>query len=144
MTAGSPGRWGRPGVVVTELMALAASCERQVAVVPVRAVRRLRAVPHVVPDGAEHGAEDRDAADRPQDLLPQLDEERDVRVRRQAVPLRVISVREDRDDARAVDARRIVDRGLREAVVLELPDAGLCELEHVLLRPEVEASGRTR
>src|SRR5262245_14385408 len=127
MTAGSPGRRGLG--VATVLMTFETSCERQVAVVLVGAVRGLGAMSHVVPDDPDHGAENRNSADRPEDPLPELDEERDVRIPRQVVPLRVVAVREHGHDARAVDARRIVYRGLREAVVLELLDARAGELE---------------
>src|SRR5512132_3832402 len=143
MTAGSPARCG-PRVVMVELMTFEASCEWQVAVVLIGAVRALGPMAHVVPDDAEDGTQNRDAAERSEELLPDLDEEGNVRIRRQAVPLGMVAVREDRDDARSVDAGRIVERRLRESVFLELLDPGMPHDEHVLLRPEVEAAGRAR
>ena len=72
---------------------------------------------------AEDARGHRHVADRLQRALPERDRARHDRIRGQAVQLRLIAEREHRDHRRAADARRIVDRGLRIAVRLELLDA---------------------
>src|ERR1700693_3308810 len=77
----------------------------------------------VVAEGADHRAEDGDDAERPEHRLPELDEQRNAWIGRQVVPLRVVAVGEDRDDSRPADAPRVVERGLLEAVCLQLGDS---------------------
>ena len=72
---------------------------------------------------------------------PQRDQRRDARVLRHPVQLRV-AVRHHVEDVRPLHARRVVDRGLRVAALVELLDALGREVEHVLLRAEAERLGR--
>src|SRR6266496_3024387 len=58
----------------------------------------------VMADRANHRSEDRDDAERPQERLPELHSPGHVRIGRQAIPIRMVAVREDGDDARALDS----------------------------------------
>src|SRR5262245_35320646 len=117
---------------------------RKVCVLVAHAARFLGSVLREVRKRAGDGAENGDDAQRPDDPLPELDSPGHVRIRGQVVPLGMVSVSEDGDDGRPVDARRVVEGRLREAVALELLHAGVREHQHVFLGPEVKAAGRAR
>ena len=55
----------------------------------------LVAVVQVVAEGADDGADDRDEAERAEDLLPEQHGQRNRGVRREAVPLRMVAVGEE-------------------------------------------------
>src|SRR5450759_5848384 len=55
----------------------------------------------------------------------------------------MVRVREHRDDARPADALRIVERGGREAALLELIHAKTPQPNHVFLGAEMQAPGWT-
>src|ERR1051326_7403260 len=103
----------------------------------------LRSVLRVVPEHGEDREERGDHADRPQDLLPHPHADGHVRVGRQRVQLRVV-VFEHRDHRRPADARRVVQRRVRKPRVVQLLHPEIAEGDHVVLRAEVEAAGRTR
>src|SRR5262249_26058523 len=75
--------------------------------------------------------------------LPELDRPRNVRILRQAtIRLGVSNVVEDVDDAGAADAGRVVNASVREVVMLlQLLGAGVRELQHVVLRAEMQTAG---
>src|SRR6202023_2606395 len=78
-----------------------------------------------------------------EDLFPELHAPGNVGICGQAVPVRMITVREHRDDGSAADAIRIVESGLRESVGLQLRDARVAHRHHVILRSKLETPGRT-
>src|SRR5262245_228325 len=133
---------GARGAAVLIGVLRSASGAGEVRVGVARAARLLGSVLRVVREGAGHGAEDRENAQRPEDPLPELHAPGHVRVRREPVPLGMIAVGEHGDDRRSVDAAGVVERGLREAVGLQLRPARLPEGDHVVLGPELQTAGR--
>src|SRR5450631_630497 len=82
ITATSRGRWG-----VVALIEVPLSRGRQIRVFGVRSHDFLPPELRVVAEGAEDRADDRDGSQRPEDVLPELHEDRDVRIRRKVVPV---------------------------------------------------------
>src|SRR5664279_2142363 len=93
---------------------------REVGVGIRRALHLLGAEVEVVADSGNERTGDGEETQWPHDVLPELHAERHMRVAWQAVPFRMVGVREHRDDARPADALRVVERGGREAALLEL------------------------
>src|ERR1019366_5904392 len=108
-----------------------------------RALHLLGAEIEVVADGGYERTRDRQQADGSEDVLPEPDSQRHVRVAWQAVPFRMVRVREDRDDARPADTLRVVERGGREAALFELIHAETPQRDHVFLGAEMQAAGGT-
>src|SRR2546423_2437199 len=103
----------------------------------------LRTVLRVVREHREDGEERRNHADRSKDLLPYTHADGHVRVGRQVVPLGGVVLRH-RHHRRPPDARRVVQHGVVEPGLLQLLHAQIAESNHVVLRAEVQAAGRTR
>src|SRR5512141_251025 len=86
-----------------------------------RALHFLLSEVQVVPEGADDGPNDGEKSERTDDVLPEPHAQRHVRVAREAaVPLGVVAMREDRDDAGAAHALRVVQSGRGVAVRLEV------------------------
>src|SRR5919106_1197696 len=108
------------------------------------ALHALRSDREVVPDRGDHRAGEREHSQRPEERTRHPDAHRDLWILGQAVPFRVIAVREHRHHRRAAHAGGIVERGLRETGGLELVHALLPQRHHVRLVSEVQTSGGTR
>src|ERR1019366_295321 len=95
-----------------------------------RALHLLGAEIEVVADGGYECARDRRQGGGAEEVVPET-------------PFGMIRVREDRHAARPAGALRVVERGGREATLLELIHAETPQRDHVFLGAEMQAAGRT-
>ena len=101
--------------------------------------------PDEVPGSRQDSRRDREIAQPLQRTFPDPDQQRHLRIFRQsAVMFRMIDVVQHVDDMRSADARRIVHAGvLVRGVLVQLLDALLGQILHVVLAAEVQAAGGT-
>src|ERR1700674_2420625 len=93
----------------------------------------------------DDSTDERQIAEPLQRALPDPDQQRDVRIFRQAaIFLRIVDVVQNVNYVRAADARRIIHSGvLVGGVLVQLRNALLGQVLHIFFTAEVQAAGRT-